>query len=280
MTQNTIKLLSILYSKVYTRKYKFKTSFEYDNISHIRPKIFQASKELVSPKFIYKYFNNDEHNLDSLEKKYFYLSHPKDFNDPFDCLNNLPYSKNNLNINNLGVCCFSKVKNSSPMWGNYTNNYKGFCLKVDLKKLKNNISKNNFFLKVIYENSIKNLIEFKKAIEVEDELNKYNDFNFKQKNHILKVVEFFYRTTIKSKSWNYEKEYRFISPSITNNDRNLKFNINCIEEIYIGYKMKSEKPEFYRKLTDILKGKYKHVKIFIVKPDTVDLKLNFLPIKQ
>ncbi|AMC10099.1 hypothetical protein Lupro_02025 [Lutibacter profundi] len=276
MEKDKIKLLT---TKLYTEKYELVTSFDFKDISHIRHKKNRDIKEELNPKYIYKYFNNEKHNLESLAKNYFYLSHPKDFNDPFDCLNNLPYSKLSSDVNSMGVCCFSQIRNISPMWGNYANNYKGFCLKIDTEKLKNK-NRNIFFSKVIYEKNIQNLINFESLNKIKDELKKSNDFSDKDKRHILEVVKFFYRTSIKYKNWSYEKEYRFISPSIINNERNLKFNINCIEEIYIGYKMKLEKPEFYRKLTNILKGKYKHVKIFIVKPDTVDLKLNFLPIKQ
>ena len=41
------------------------------------------------PNSLYKYYPLTEYSLDALEKAYFYLNNPKDFNDPFDCNYNL-----------------------------------------------------------------------------------------------------------------------------------------------------------------------------------------------
>ncbi len=37
------------------------------------------------PKHLYRYYGNPEYIIDVIVNKRVYFSHPKDFNDPFDC---------------------------------------------------------------------------------------------------------------------------------------------------------------------------------------------------
>jgi predicted metal-dependent hydrolase len=75
--------------------------------------------------------------------------------------------------------------------------------------------------------------------------------------------------------WKYEKEYRAISFGDKDFNRKLPFEIEDVEEIYIGNRLEKEKPEFYESLIKILKRKYSKVKLFKVKPNPLVVKLEF-----
>ena len=71
------------------------------------------------PNRIFKYYSMTEYNLDAIKNGYFYLSNPKEFNDPFDCSVNFiienrkdfidcDYIPSLNNDENVGICCFTE----------------------------------------------------------------------------------------------------------------------------------------------------------------------------
>ena len=51
------------------------------------------------PESVFKYFNLEKHNFDSLREKYLYFSKYSNFNDPFDCsLDLISFSKKKWKI--------------------------------------------------------------------------------------------------------------------------------------------------------------------------------------
>jgi hypothetical protein len=263
-------------------KYLYSHSFNLEEIGKFISKVSKNNIELPDPNYLYKFFSNESYNLESLEKGYLYFSNPKNFNDPFDCLSNREkYIINNAqnkegiknHRDNIGVCCFSLVNKNPLMWGHYTKNYKGFCIKFENISFLN--SKNI---------GIKTHVSYlKKYLPVNDELrnaiielneNKLN-IELNMKDNIHKILTMLFEYSWKFKDWKYEKEYRAISINSNSFDRKLDFDKNHIKEVYIGFRMKTEEPEFYKKLLDILKSNYPEAKILEVKPNPLLVKLDF-----
>ncbi len=97
--------------------------------------------QLELPEFIYKYYSLKKEHLDALKDGYFQINNPKNFNDPFDCCNNLIIEKQNdpvdgrptppiNDVPNIGVTCFSTHELNPLMWGHYSRSYIGFVVKL------------------------------------------------------------------------------------------------------------------------------------------------------
>lgn len=124
-------------------------------------------KKVVPPSAFFKYYALTEYNVDALTKMYVYATHPKQFNDPFDCnellikfdtwkdVHNLwgdlydnfrkTYSSLdaacdesnkaywNILYKKLGLVSFTSSYDNYQMWALYAQN-NGFCLEFDISK--------------------------------------------------------------------------------------------------------------------------------------------------
>lgn len=99
--------------------------------------------------------------------------------------------------NTLFLCCFSKYNNSPPMWANYANNYKGYCLEFEI------VTKDNLW-EVDYSYG-KNLPNFEfeglKKDLWEDRITEEEAYKYIEQLHI-------YWATSKHGDWKYESEIR------------------------------------------------------------------------
>ncbi|RVT78231.1 DUF2971 domain-containing protein [Flavobacterium sufflavum] len=235
------------------------------------------------PKYLYKFFDNSDNSLNSLLNNYLYFSNPNYFNDPFDCLVNrekqivsssIDMEKAKIERDNLGVCCFSLINNNPLMWGHYTNRYKGFCVKFNsesLVKKDSELMTHVSYLKN-YEPHNSNLQECIKRLKA-----KKLDKQYENGLHKLLIMQFEY--SWKYYDWKYEQEYRAITLSANSFNRKSEFDKKHLEEVYIGYKMKTDCPNYYSLLMDILKNHYEHTKIFEVLPHALVVELKFNPLK-
>lgn len=106
-----------------------------------------------------------------------------------------------------GVTCFSECNDDLLMWSHYGGRYKGFCLEFSTKH-----EPFTKMRKVVYTNEMPKLNAA--AILLEDNYDK--------------ILELF---CTKSKSWNYEKEWR----SIHNNVGTLfTYEASALESVYFG----------------------------------------------
>ncbi|WP_137905813.1 DUF2971 domain-containing protein [Chryseobacterium sp. 2VB] len=110
-----------------------------------------------------------------------------------------------------GILSLTTDNQNLLMWSHYTNNQKGYCLEFDLEP-GNFIGYNN--KKINSKN-----VDFKKV----SYSNTYPKTSILNSDH--KMIFGF-----KSKCWNYEKEYRFIS----NNSGLYTHNDGCLKTIYLG----------------------------------------------
>ena len=233
------------------------------------------------PNHLYKFFDNSDNSLASLLNSYLYFPNPNCFNDPFDCLSNREkYIINGSSDKaaalkrreSLGVCCFSLINDNPLMWGHYTNRYKGFCLKFNKTILNKNIQ---FKTHVSY---LKNYIPHNENLQDCIEKLRTKKFNEEFENGIHNILIMQFEYSWKYYDWKYEQEYRAITLDANAFGRKSEFENKCLEEIYIGYKMKIDCPNYYNLLLDILKNHYPHIKIYEVSPDPLLVELKFKPI--
>lgn len=172
-----------------------------------------ASKIMKKPKTIYRFVAlSDVGRLQqTFMESTLYLSSPSQFNDPFefkpksmswdspelDEVQKKRYVDPSLDIlyrgvceqlDNYGVCCFSKKCDDILMWSHYSEKHTGACLGFD--------TNNEFFknLKKIDYQSERHDIDLRKGLASEAD----------QRDIVLKVM------LRKLRSWRYEQEWRLI----------------------------------------------------------------------
>jgi hypothetical protein len=219
------------------------------------------------PDHLYKYYSLNDYNLDALEQGYFYLNNPLNFNDPFDCCNNLIIEKQRdlidgfpipfiNDIPDIGVSCFSTKELNPLMWGHYTNSYVGFVLKF----------KNDFNLQA--DKRIKSY-KFTSVVYSDNPAPASGKYSFSTD----------YQLMVKLKDWEYESEWRLIVNKTSNDLQKIFYSTHAIEEILIGYRStwpykRIEDKQLCERLNDIVTTKYKDIKTFSVGPHEKYFRLN------
>ncbi len=196
------------------------------------------------PRFLFRYLRDDVNLSETITTPYLWFSSPDSLNDPFDLTNVLdantsdenlswymnkyagkyfpgldleiketlqnPESKKRMNdvmqlilkathevyLKRVGLCCFSFINNSPLLWSHYSGGHTGVCLVIDTKRFVKDFS----LIKVDYKQALPkwNVVESRKRWGESLEFN----FNFDQ------VV-----LGTKYQEWEYEQEYRLISPN-------------------------------------------------------------------
>lgn len=256
-------------------EYKHQLMFDLENVERHISYLYHNEKRIENSDYIFKYFGRNKYSLDALENGYLYFSDPRHFNDPFDCLVNreksITYNKSHMqnHRDNIGICCFSTVRDNPLMWGHYADCFSGFCFKI-----KNYFPSNNVAIKshVAYLNNYNGINDSLRNI-----IKHVNDYSFNEieKNIIQSALKMTYEYCWKYQDWKYENEFRMVSINALSFDRKLPIEKKHIEEIYIGYRMKSKYPNYYKRLMQILKQNYLHVKIYEVSPHPVKVLLEF-----
>jgi len=256
--------------------YHFDLKFNIQVFGFALHKLYLRNRELCAPKTLYKYYRPTSYNLESLREKYLYFTDPLKFNDPFDCIsqkeNDSKFRNNQYSIyrENLGVCCFSTVKNNLQMWAFYTDSYRGFCVKFNNDDQFMPYQKSlNIKSHVLYLKNL--LIDHPNFLETVGGIDKYiSDKDYAE--WIKQFVTYYYQYCCKANSWSYENEYRLISLFAQMCDRKMSFFPSNIHEIYIGYNMEET---YLNLLMNILRSDYPHVKIYKVIPNISKVKLDF-----
>ncbi len=202
-----------------------------------------VDEKIVLPETLCKYYKLTDFSIDSIVNSYFYLNHPVEFNDPYDSLRMLSiqgedaFSKYQLLLMYLGIVCFSENSDSMLMWAHYSG-HNGFLINFKTKQIK------NIFYSI---NPINYVIKLPK-------INRESD-----------GVALMISTNIKSSLWSYEKEWRciyhtkkpmrfpssnqslvdfekrlFKRKNIKLEERKLKYDVNAIDYVTIGYKLITE----------------------------------------
>jgi hypothetical protein len=218
------------------------------------------------PKQIFKFYGLSLNSLAALHENYFWLSNPKDFNDPFDCNINLveypgisfknakeTHPRND--IGNIGVTCFTEEINEALLWAHYAQNYTGFAIEFNSKTLRVNIDDQS------RKHTLNPVLYFDKFISV-----KHTD-SF--------ALE--YLLSAKSKNWSYEKEWRFLCDIEKEKpcSRIIFYEPIAVKALYIGYKCFHEHESTFNLIESIFTRKYPKKPVYIVHPHKSKLELCF-----
>lgn len=216
------------------------------------------------PDSVYKYRAISEYSLTNFRDDTIWISHPKDFNDPFDSITT-EFELNFGNVNDLigvmlnqediinqedissiqevykklylertqvtfTVACLSETNSSVLMWSHYANDHKGFCIEYNGHEIYNNEFVNKCFFPV-----------------------KYIGTDEEQLPISALALDYpgLYSVLCKTQDWSYEKEWR-ICFGIERNVKPGNIQLPRAIGVYLGAKMLKE----HRKLVvDIAKKK-------------------------
>lgn len=215
------------------------------------------------PKSIYKYYSLNEYNFESVQNKYLYFAKPSDFNDPFDCNNNLisfinENSKNKTRhktkekkfaekMKNIGICCFSRTKDSVLMWSHYASKHQGFCIEYRTNQDIDGINP----LDINYVSKFKKAQYFEKAERA-----------------------IFHLLFTKSNDWKYEKELRVPLTNVeTDEERKVEFKEKDILSIYFG--VNSEQSTIDKLINLIAKNYSSEIAFYKGKMSNNDFNINW-----
>ena len=176
---------------------------------------------------LFRYERINEKRLLTLRNNEIYMSDNKSFNDPFDCkgiywdldelhdycknkIPNYKYVRNETKAHFQGliefameplkIACFSEDNNNLPLWGNYANNRKGFCVEYNFKSLGIDSRFTEYLFPVFYAKDRLNC-----TFALKQTINTVFDGMYHPNIEIL-----FYKNLVKHSSWGYEKEWRLI----------------------------------------------------------------------
>jgi hypothetical protein len=217
----------------------------------------------LKPDKMFKFYAANLNNIASLHEGYFWLSNPREFNDPFDCNINLidcEYYKTGEpklnNLINIGLTCFTEVLNEPLLWAHYAQDYNGYAIEFDTDVMgivEENNEKKFELLPVMY---------FDDFIRVKD-----------TDNYALT-----YLLSAKSARWEYEKEWRLVaSLDEAHPYKRIRFYYpQSIKALYLGYKLLAKQESVFNLIQSIFMTKYPDKPIYLVRPDPYKIELNII----
>lgn len=210
---------------------------------------------------LFRYSDADYYSIRGLEMQSLYLSENGVMNDLFEgltCNINDQIVAHIDDMNDLAfIKSFSEIKSSNLMWAHYANKYKGICIEYDFSKLNNDILFHLF--PVFYTNLKKEDMGLQYTIEEHLDLKQMNyERSFPNDVDYLKDIMPLF--LIKSKDWEYEKEWRllFTYPQLYNSADDVGdedcpefYNVhsqtisveNCIKSVYLGARIEKIKKD-------------------------------------
>lgn len=226
--------------------------------------------DFSKPISLFKYYPLSNTSVEAFTNKYFYASHPFQFNDPYDCFKyliefddnsidyfyhffQLLYSKSEVDrlyrLNNreqlisyirsyyfnstfsqIGILCLADNPIDIRMWAYFTNQ-KGFAIKFNLSKLETICPKNQ------------ESIQFHGPFPINYQ-SKFITKRFDEDWYLSAL----YNTNVKSDFWKHENEFRYLItgksglyiPGHDNiekrDNRRIFYNSDCVEEIVLGFR--------------------------------------------
>ena len=210
---------------------------------------------------LFRYSDADYYSIRGLEMQSLYLSENGVMNDLFEgltCNINDQIVAHIDDMNDLAfIKSFSEIKSSNLMWAHYANKYKGICIEYDFSKLNNDILFHLF--PVFYTNSKKEDMGLQYTIEEHLDLKQMN-YERCFPNDVDYLKDIMHLFLIKSKDWEYEKEWRllFTYPQLYNSADDVGdedcpefYNVhsqtisveNCIKSVYLGARIEKIKKD-------------------------------------
>lgn len=250
--------------------------------------IIKNKNELPS---LFRYSDADYYNIRGLETQSLYLSENGTMNDMFEgltCSIDDNVIKHLDDIKDLVYLkSFSETNNCNLMWAHYANNYKGICVEYDFSKLDDDALFHLF--PVIYSSEKLKDVDLKYTIEEHMDLKLMNfERNCPNDTEFLKDIMPLF--LIKSKEWEYEKEWRLlftyaqINNSVDeigdekvgdfykNHSREISVS-DCIKAVYLGARIEKIKIEHVVEICQKLK-----IKVYASQPSKAKYELDFMDI--
>ena len=189
---------------------KFHYIFDY-YFSEAEKKISEASH------LFFKYFskNTVEQNKYDTNNGHLSFSHPKYFNDPFDC--NYSLANNQDMSGRFRVLCLTNEFDNILMWSYYAENHEGCCFEYRYQDIVNEIKKLKYIGLCVYGS-----VNYRTKRPVQK--SKVNSFSFTDLKYYIDAV------FTKYKEWQHEKESRFviISDQLIDDYLTIKTSINKV----------------------------------------------------
>jgi len=166
---------------------------------------------------------------------------------------------NKLYKKKLKVSSFSEDNQSLLMWGHYADNHKGFSIEYDIGQMPDDENLKKYLFPIEYTNTIYDITDY----YIDNVINKNNT----RPNDLIQSVLY------KSKSWEYEKEWRFVITNTECSDNVVK--VPKPKAIYLG----SSINESHRNQLIEL-GKKNDIPIFQMQVDDKYYKMNIKTIEE
>ncbi|HEU4472929.1 MAG TPA: DUF2971 domain-containing protein, partial [Flavisolibacter sp.] len=143
------------------------------------------------------------------------------------------------------ICCFSENNDSTLMWSHYADNHKGICIEYDFENVD---SLRPFLQPIIYTNEIFSIGTF-------EELTSHKKIG---------------STLIKSKDWEYEKEWRLtiFNPPLNLPDR---ISVPTPKAVYLGTRFEENTTDYQKRLLDTLSAK--NIQVYRMTKHSTEFKL-------
>ncbi len=203
------------------------TAAYFENLSSNNIELFEyyfseAHKKILTYSRFCKYYSKDKEEVIKHDAKEGTLSftHPKHFNDPFDC--NCSLSNNADMSDKFRVLCLTTQYDNILMWSYYSNNHKGYCFEYVIHTLLDQIKRNNLKGLCVFGN----VTYSDKRPAQKSEVDR---FSFTDLDHYIRAV------FTKYKRWEHEDECRFVI--ISNNFADYKESVQIsttIDRVYVG----------------------------------------------
>lgn len=264
---------------------------------------------------IYKYLSLTENKLENILNNNLWASEPTSFNDKFDsqiCLTNneseelaakhtksskiqiqyedmLHFITTYVNtLNKSNISCFSECNPlnglSSHMWGHYAGSGNGIALQYSIDDLIKYINSNHYFgcefMNVAYhlKPTDNHMLNKKKHLSELIELH-FLDYPIKEETQEIINNSSFTFYTNKSKQWEHEKEWRFISIRRWFGNYDCKYPFIEPSKIIFGWSAFDNKNRcLYKELKDW--AEQQSIKYNILDSTTIDYETGMYKIKQ
>lgn len=251
-----------------------------------------SRKQIIKNKYklpsLFRYSDADYYNIRGLETQSLYLSENGTMNDVFEgltCSIDDNVIKHLDDIKDLVYLkSFSETNNCNLMWAHYANNYKGICVEYDFSKLDDDALFHLF--PVIYSSEKLKDVDLKYTIEEHMDLKLMNfEGNYPNETNFLKDIMPLF--LIKSKDWEYEKEWRllFTYAQINNSADDIRddeiedfYKIHlreisvsdCIKAVYLGARIEKVKKKHIIEICQKL-----NIKVYASLPSKDKYELDF-----
>ncbi|MBN8680869.1 MAG: DUF2971 domain-containing protein [Chitinophagales bacterium] len=218
---------------------------------------FIVNKESIKPEKVFEFLFNQltklhpNKNTQEIHDLCFQIQKNNHFEDPNFYKYLSDYHKEEI-YQNFGIISLSADEKNFLMWSHYANSHTGYCIGFKSAELVR--IANGYLDKVIYQSEIP-VIDL--AIYKEADLNLF----------LQKIL------CVKSKTWSYESEYRFIANCYSN--KAIKFESNIIDQIIFGCKMNSKKKQ---EILEFVNMEYPNCKVFEMKLSETKFELDKIQI--